>query len=188
VVITGMSNDVDRRHLSAVAAGHLHSTNMRIGSLFSGAGGLDLAVEQVFKGTVIWQCENNPDAAKVLAARFPAPNLGDITQVDWSQVPAVDVLCGGYPCQPFSAAGRRKGTNDQRNLWPYFAEAIRVLRPRYAVLENVPGHRSLGLDSVLGDLASLRYYTKWCSFRASDIEAAHKRERVFILAADTGHR
>jgi DNA (cytosine-5)-methyltransferase 1 len=133
---------------------------MRIGSLFSGAGMLDCAVEQVFDATTAWHCELDPAASKVLAHRWPGvPNLGDITAIDWErdfawkkrgEVPsaAVDVLCGGYPCQPFSAAGRRKGTNDERHLWPYFAEAIRCLRPRFVVLENVAGHRSMGFDRV----------------------------------------
>jgi len=159
---------------------------MRIGSLFSGAGGLDMAVEEVFGGEVIWQCELDKAASKVLAYRYPcAPNLGDITAVDWSTVETPDVLCGGYPCQPFSAAGQRKGTDDDRHLWPYFANAIRHLRPRFAVLENVAGHRSMGFDSVLADLAEARYDAQWCSVRASDVGAPHRRERLFILASDT---
>lgn len=159
---------------------------MRIGSLFSGVGGLDLAVEAVFGGRTVWHCEQDQAASKVLAYRWPGvPNLGDITAVDWSQVEPADVLCGGYPCQPFSAAGRRKGTSDDRHLWPYFAEAIRCLRPRFVVLENVAGHRSMGFDSVLGDLASMRFDAQWCSVRASDVGAPHRRERLFVLAADT---
>lgn len=159
---------------------------MRIGSLFSGAGGLDRAVEAVFGGCTVWHCEQDPAASKVLAYRWPGvPNLGDITAVDWSQVEPADVLCGGYPCQPFSAAGRRKGTSDDRHLWPYFAEAIRCLRPRFVVLENVAGHRSMGFDSVLGDLASMRFDAQWCSVRASDVGAPHRRERLFVLATDT---
>lgn len=159
---------------------------MRVGSLFSGAGGLDLAVEQVFGGRTVWHCEQDAAASAVLAYRWPGvPNLGDITTVDWSAVEPADVLCGGYPCQPFSAAGRRKGTSDDRHLWPYFAEAVRCLRPRFVVLENVAGHRSMGFDSVLGDLASMRFDAQWCSVRASDVGAPHRRERLFVLAADT---
>ena len=92
------------------------------------------------------------------------------------------------PCQPFSAAGQRKGTDDERHLWPYFAEAIRVLRPRYVFLENVAGHRSMGFGSVLGDLAAMRYDAQWCSVRASDVGAPHRRERLFVLATDTQRR
>lgn len=156
---------------------------MRIGSLFSGAAGLDRAVAEVFGGDVIWFSEIDKAASKVLAHRFPGvPNLGSITEIDWAAVPAVDVLCGGYPCQPFSHAGQREGVNDERHLWPYFAEAIRRIRPRYAVLENVAGHRSMGFDSVLADLAEMRYDAQWCSVRASDVGAPHQRERLFVLA------
>jgi len=159
---------------------------MRIGSLFSGAGGLDLAVREVFSGDVVWHSELDPAASKVLAHHYPAvPNLGDVTAVDWTAVEPVDVMCGGYPCQPFSVAGQREGTIDERHLWPYFAEAIRRVRPRYVVLENVAGHRSMGFDSVLGDLASMRFDAQWCSLRASDVGAPHRRERLFILATDT---
>ena len=162
---------------------------MRTGSLFSGAGGLDMAVEAVFGATTAWHCELNPAASKVLAHRFPSvPNLGDITtigkhpKVGWDYVEPVDILCGGYPCQPFSTAGQRKGTADERHLWPYFAEAIRGLRPRFVVLENVAGHRSMGFDSVLADLAAIGYDAQWCSLRASDVGAPHRRERLFVLA------
>lgn len=162
---------------------------MRYGSLFSGAGGLDLAIEEVFGAECAWQCEYDAAASKVLAAHWPAvPNLHDVTTIDWSTVEPVDIMCGGYPCQPFSAAGQRKGTDDERHLWPYFAEAIRRVRPRYVVLENVAGHRSMGFDSVLGDLASLGYDAQWCSIRASDVGAPHRRERLFVLATDNPSR
>lgn len=160
---------------------------MRIGSLFSGAGGLDMAVEAVFGGETVWHCELDSAASKVLAARWPGvPNLGDITAVDWTAIEPVDILCGGYPCQPFSAAGQRKGTDDERNLWPYFAEAICALRPRFVVLENVAGHRSMGFDRVLGDLAEIGYDAQWSSVRASDVGAPHRRERLFVLAHPSG--
>jgi DNA (cytosine-5)-methyltransferase 1 len=113
------------------------------------------------------------------------PNLVDITEVNWANwnpLLEVDILCGGYPCQPFSAAGQRKGADDERHLWPYFAEAIRVLRPPHVVLENVAGHRSMGLDRVLADLAGIGYVGSWCSLRASDVGAPHRRERIFVLA------
>lgn len=156
---------------------------MKVGSLFSGAAGLDRAVCEVFGAEVVWHSELDPAASKVLDYRFPGvPNHGDITQIDWAAVEPVDILCGGYPCQPFSAAGQRKGTDDERHLWPYFAEAIRRVRPRYVVLENVAGHRSMGFDSVLADLAIARYDAQWCSVRASDIGAPHRRERLFIVA------
>ncbi|MDO3336385.1 DNA cytosine methyltransferase [Mycobacteroides abscessus] len=114
----------------------------RIGSLFSGAGGLDLAVEHVTGGRTVWHCEADPDAAKVLAAHWPGvPNLGDITAVDWSRVEPVEVLCGGFPCQDVSAAGRRAGLAEgtRSGLWAEMARAIEALRPALVVIENVEG-------------------------------------------------
>ena len=183
---------------------------MRIGSLFSGAGGLDMAVEEVFGGEVIWQAEVDKAASKVLAYRFPcAPNLGDITQIDWKTVEPVDVLCGGFPCQDVSAAGKRAGikAGTRSGLWSVFADAIDQLRPPLVVIENVRGllsaqaHRNVesdqavvgdgsdrpvlrALGAVLGDLADLGYDTQWTTVAASDIGAPHRRERVFILATD----
>ena len=156
---------------------------MRVGSLFSGYGGLDMAVG----GDVVWYSEIEPAACKVLAAHHPdVPNLGDIKKVDWSTVAPVDVITGGYPCQPFSNAGMRRGQEDERHLWPYVRDAISALRPRLAVLENVRGHLSLGLADVIGDLASLGYDARWGLVRASDAGAPHGRARVFIVADATG--
>lgn len=155
---------------------------MRTGSLFSGYAGLDMAVNAYFGGETAWFVEYDAAPSKILAHHWPdVPNHGDITAIDWAAVEPVDILTGGYPCQPFSAAGRRKGTTDERHLWPYVREAIRHLRPRYTVLENVAGHRSLGFDRVLGDLAEDGLHAQWCSVRASDVGACHRRERVFIL-------
>ena len=89
------------------------------------------------------------------------------------------------PCQPFSAAGKCKGTADDRHIWPHIANAIRILRPGYVFLENVPGHLSLGFGDVLGDLAEIGYDAQWTSLRASDVGACHRRERVFILGTNT---
>ncbi|UTN93662.1 DNA methyltransferase [Mycobacterium phage Yorick] len=158
---------------------------MKIGSICSGAAGLDRAVEQVFSAHTVWHCEVDPAASKVLAHHYPGvPNHGDITTINWDTVEPVDILCGGYPCQPFSHAGQRKGTNDERHIWPYVREAIRRVRPRYTVLENVAGHRSLGFDRVLGDLAEDGLHVRWTSIRASDIGAPHQRERVFLFVTD----
>ena len=146
------------------------------------AGGLDLAVEQAFGAETVWHCEINDAASKVLAHRWPdVPNHRDLTTTDWSAVEPVDILTGGYPCQPFSHAGKRKGTDDERHIWPDVREAIRRLRPRYTFLENVAGHRSLGFDRVLGDLAEDGLHVRWTSVRASDVGAPHQRERLFIL-------
>jgi len=161
----------------------------RIGSLFSGYGGLDLAALVLFPHAhIAWHCENSTAPTRILEHHWPGvPNLGDITRVDWTTVDPVDVLTGGYPCQPFSAAGRRKGSDDDRHLWPYVRDAIRQLRPRYTLLENVAGHRSLGFDRVLGDLAEDGFDAEWTSIRASDVGAPHHRERLFILVTDPAH-
>jgi len=155
---------------------------MKVGSLFSGIGGLDLGLERAGMD-VIWQSEIDPYACKVLNKHWPTvPNLGNIKEIDWSQVERPDVICGGYPCQPFSTAGKRQGEGDARHLWPWVRECIAELRPRYAVLENVRGHLSLGFGTVLGDLACIGYDTEWQVIPAAAVGAPHRRDRVFIVA------
>ena len=162
---------------------------LRIGSLFSGYGGLDIAVSRVYGGDVVWYSEIDKHACTVLADRHPGvPNLGDITAVDWAAVPPIDILTGGYPYQPFSHAGKRAGTNDERHLWPHVRDAIVALRPMVTVLENVDGHRSLGLDVVLGDLAEVGLSARWGVVRAADAGAPHGRKRVFIVVEDPTRR
>jgi len=152
---------------------------MRVGSLFSGYGGLDRAVG----GEVVWYSDIEPAACSVLAEHHPGvPNLGDIKKVDWSKVEPVDVLTGGYPCQPFSTAGVRKGADDERHLFPYVQSAIESLRPSWVVLENVRGHLTLGFRDVLSALHDVGYDARWGVVRASDARAPHRRERVFIVA------
>ena len=152
---------------------------MKVGSLFTGYGGLDTAVG----GELAWYAEIDKAACEVLAHHYPGvPNLGDITMIDWTQVEPVDVLTGGYPCQPFSHAGLRKGKNDVRHLWPHVRDAIHTLRPEYAVLENVSGHLTLGFASVLSDLATIGFDAEWGTFRASSVGAPHQRKRLFIIA------
>jgi DNA (cytosine-5)-methyltransferase 1 len=158
------------------------------GSLCTGYGGLDLAIEAVFGARPLWHFEIEPAATTVLEHHWPGfPNHHDLTTADWNELPPVDVLCGGYPCQPFSTAGRRLGAEDDRHLWPHIADALRVLRPRWAVFENVAGHVSLGFDRVLADLASLGFDAEWVTVRASDVGAPHRRERLFILARNASH-
>lgn len=159
---------------------------LRVGSLCSGYGGLELGLLSVIDAEVAWHVENDKHPSAVLDARFPGvPNYGDLTAVDWTQVEPVDWLTAGYPCQPFSHAGKRRGSKDERHLWPYIAGAVGVLRPRRVLLENVAGHVSLGLDAVLWDLAALGYDATWGVVRAADAGAPHNRARVFIAATDT---
>jgi DNA (cytosine-5)-methyltransferase 1 len=183
---------------------------MRIGSLFSGYGGLEQAVHAVLGGETAWVSDIDPGACKILAHRYPdVPNLGDITTVDWSQVEPVDVLTGGFPCQDVSSAGKRAGLNaDTRSgLWAQMARAIDELRPPLVVIENVRGllsacalselepcprclgdesqpHRPVlrALGRVLGDLAFLGYDARWGGLRAADVGAPHGRFRVFVAA------
>ena len=156
---------------------------MRIGSLFSGYGGLDIAVSSVLGGQVAWHVEYDKAPSRILEHHYPdVPNYGDVTAVDFTTIEPVDVLTGGYPCQPFSHAGLRKGTDDDRHLWPHVLRAIREMGPRLVVLENVRGHITLGFDVVLSDLADLGWSARWGIVRASDAGAPHQRARLFIVA------
>jgi DNA (cytosine-5)-methyltransferase 1 len=156
--------------------------NLKIGSLCTGYGGLDMAVEAYFNAEMVWCAENDKYASKVIAERFNKPNLGDIKQIDWASLEPIDILTAGYPCQPFSHAGQRKGENDERHIWPDILKGISILRPKYIILENVRGHLSLGFKEVLGDLAQNGYDAKWRIVRASDVGAPHQRARLFIIA------
>jgi DNA (cytosine-5)-methyltransferase 1 len=162
---------------------------LRIGSLFTGYGGLDLAVMAVLDAELAWCADNAPDASAVLAARFPAaPNLGDLIWADWDSVPPADVVTAGFPCQDISYAGRgagiEKGTRS--GLWTHIAGAIRQLRPGYVFVENVAALRTRGLGRILADLATLGYDAQWTCLRASGIGAPHPRDRAFLLAHQPG--
>lgn len=161
-------------------------------ALCAGAGGLELGVERAVAGyrTVCW-VEWELSAAGILAARMedgslaPAPIWDDVRTFDgtaWRG--SVDLVTAGFPCQPWSVAGKRQGTDDDRWLWPDIARCIREVEPRYVFLENVRGLISGdgGLSAVLGDLAGMGFDAEWCVLSAAEVGAPHKRERVFILA------
>ena len=155
---------------------------LTVGSLFSGIGGLDLGLERAGM-EVIWQSEIDPYGCRVLEKHWPeVVNHGNIKDINWRDVVRPDVICGGYPCQPFSMAGKRQGTDDPRHLWPWVRDAIVELRPRYAILENVRGHITLGLSTVLGELAAIGYNAEWQIVSAASVGAPHRRDRVIILA------
>ena len=155
---------------------------MTVGSLFSGIGGLDLGLERAGM-RVIWQSEIDPYASRVLKKHWPeVPNHGDIKSINWQEVERPEVICGGYPCQPFSTAGKRLGEEDPRHLWPWVRKAISELRPRYAILENVRGHLSMGGLAVIGELASIGYDAEWRVISAASVGANHRRDRIFIVA------
>jgi DNA (cytosine-5)-methyltransferase 1 len=155
---------------------------LTVGSLFSGIGGLDLGLERAGM-EVIWQSEIDPYACKVLSKHWPeVVNHGNIKEINWQEVEKPDVICGGYPCQPFSTAGKRRGEEDSRHLWPWVRTAISELRPRYAILENVRGHLSMGGLSVIGELASIGYDAQWRVVSAASVGANHRRDRIIIVA------
>ena len=137
---------------------------MKIGSLFSGYGGLDIAVTELTGATVVWHCEWEDAPSQILEHNFPGiPNYKDVTKVDWTQVEPVDILTGGFPCQDLSVAGKRAGLKDgtRSGLWSEFAKAIETLKPKVVVIENVRGilsaKASSGMeydDAVLAETGS----------------------------------
>ena len=161
---------------------------MRIGSLFAGIGGFDLAASWL-GWTTAWFSEIDPYASAVLQKHWPGvPNHGDITKIDFTQVEPVDMLCGGFPCQDISNAGKRAGIDGERSgLWREYARAIRELRPRYVVVENVAALSFRGLGRVLGDLAAIRYDAEWHVIPACSLGAPHERERCWIIAHPAHH-
>lgn len=161
---------------------------MNVGSLFAGIGGFDLGLERAGMRTV-WQVEQSEFCRAVLQRHFPhAERYEDVRYVGTHNLQPVDVVCGGFPCQPVSVAGRKRGQDDERWLWPEFARIIRELRPRYVVVENVPGLLNRGMADVLGDLAACGYDAEWDCLPAAAFGAPHLRDRVWLLAYPDGDR
>lgn len=161
---------------------------MQILSLCSGYGGLDLAVEKFFGAETTYWSETDSAAAKVMAARWPdASPLGDLTKLNPHELGDIDIVTAGFPCQPFSIAGLRKGNDDERAIFQYIGDIISVLRPRVVVLENVQGILTRGGPEVIGTLTHFGYDSRWLIVRASDAGAPHRRARWFCIAepADT---
>lgn len=181
----------------------------KVGALFAGYGGLEMGVGMVIQNTrTAWVAEFDKGPSKILAHRYPdAPNLGDVTKVDWSAVEPVDIITGGSPCQDLSHAGKRAGMKPgtRSGLWAAMTDAIEIIRPRLVIWENVRGALSAAattgdvefcdfcmgdgrgdpmraLGRVLGDLADLGYHASWRGIRAADVGAPHSRFRVFVLA------
>lgn len=156
---------------------------MKIGSLFSGIGGLELGLERSRLGSVSWQCEIDPFCRSVLAKHWPnVRRYEDVRAVDATS-PSVDVICGGFPCQDVSLAGKRAGLAGGRSgLWHEFARIIGELEPKIITIENVLGLRTSGLSRVLADLAALGFDAEWADLAASDVGAPHQRRRIFIVA------
>lgn len=164
-------------------------------ALFAGAGG-GLLGSRLLGWRTVGYVERDDYCQRVLAARikdgllYEAPIFGDIRSfLDQGYAGryrgVVDVVTAGFPCQPFSCAGKRAGADDERNLWPATAECLRVVRPRFALLENVPGLLTSGyFGRVLGDLAELGYDAEWMVLGADDVGAPHRRKRLWIVAMD----
>lgn len=164
-------------------------------SLCSGYGGLDLAVERLWPNTsMAWHAQYDPTdrkqyAAKIMAHHWPdAPNHGDITNINWHEVPRVNILTAGFPCQDISLAGHGAGIKEgtRSGIWANVAEAVGVLRPGLVILENSSAILTRGGRRVVGDLARLGYDARWTTLRASDVGAPHPRHRWYCVASPAG--
>lgn len=167
---------------------------MNVLSLFSGIGGIDVAVKLVLPGAkTVAYVERDKYCQVLLKARMndgsldTAPIIDDVRDASVASIPDIDIIIGGFPCQPFSFAGLRKEQQDERNLWPTFNELIRSVRPRYVFLENVPGiltsrQHEAYIYTILADLYQGGYDAEWGTLTAAAIGASHKRERWFCLA------
>lgn len=155
--------------------------------LFSGIGGFSLGLERAGLKTMAF-CEIEPFCQKILKQHWPnIPVYSDIRELIADELPdRPDVVCGGYPCQPFSVAGKRRGKADHRHLWPEMFRVIKETKPRYVIAENVAGHVKMGLDDVLSDLES-ENYTPWpFVIPACALDARHRRDRIWIVAHANG--
>jgi DNA (cytosine-5)-methyltransferase 1 len=162
--------------------------------LFSGIGGFSLGLERSQAFQTVAFCEIDPFCRKVLSKHWPkVPVYEDVTTISGEQLKRdgviVEAICGGFPCQDVSTAGARNGIEGKRSgLWSEFARLICEIRPKYVIVENVPGLLVRGMDTVLGDLAKIGYDAEWESISAASIGAPHIRERVWIVAYPQGFR
>jgi DNA (cytosine-5)-methyltransferase 1 len=161
---------------------------LRLLDLFSGIGGFSLGLERSGAFKTVAFCEIEPYCQKVLAKHWPqVPIYDDVRTITAERLTAdgitVDAICGGFPCQDISCAGKRAGIEGERSgLWFEYARIIGEFRPRYVIVENVSALLSRGLDQVLGTLASFGYDAEWHCIPASAIGAPHRRDRVWIVA------
>ena len=165
---------------------------LRVIDICAGIGGMSLGLEMTAGFETVAFVEIDPYANKILKKHWPTvPRFGDVRCVSAWNLPQCDVLAGGIPCQPHSLAGKRQGADDERDLWPEFYRLICEIRPKYAVVENVPGLRSSDhgrfFGRILRDLAQGGYDAEWISFSAADVGAPHLRERVWIMAYPASH-
>ena len=160
---------------------------LRMLDLFSGIGGFSYAGEKLVGGyeTVAF-CEYDKHAQKVLRKHWPDTEIIDDVRELANDAErfrgSVDLICGGYPCQPFSVAGVRRGDKDDRHLWPEMLRIIQAVRPTWVIGENVAGHISMGLDEVLSDLEAAGYQARCFVIPAVGADAPHKRDRCWTVA------
>jgi DNA (cytosine-5)-methyltransferase 1 len=164
---------------------------VKVLDLFSGIGGFSIGLEKAGFETVAF-CEIEEYPRAILKRHWPdVPIYGDIKQLTGEQLRAdgiiPDLICGGYPCQPFSVAGQRRGAEDDRHLWPEVHRLVTEIRPSWCIFENVAGHIKLGLDEVLSDLEGEGYAARTYNIPACGVDAPHQRQRVWIVA-HTRHR
>ena len=154
--------------------------------LCSGIGGFALGFEWAGLSRPVLFCDIEPWSRKVLAKHWPnvpiAEDVKELASDPDRNVPDCDILTAGYPCQPFSLAGERRGTEDDRHIWPYIFTIIQRKRPSWCVFENVYGHVSMGLDEVLSDLEAEGYATRTFIVPACGVDAPHRRDRLWIIA------
>jgi DNA (cytosine-5)-methyltransferase 1 len=156
---------------------------LTFGSLFAGIGGFDLGLERAGM-KCLWQVENNEYCNRVLEKHWPeVRRYGDIKAIREGELGYVDVICGGFPCQDISKAGRQAGLKGEKSsLWFEMLRVIRMVKPKYAIVENVPALSYIGLDTVLAGLASCGYNAEWNCIPACAVGAHHRRDRLFIIA------
>ena len=156
---------------------------MKVLDLFSGIGGFSLGLEWAGMSTVA-MCEKDPYCRKILAKHWPHLTIHeDIRNLDGNQyADSIDVVCGGFPCQPFSVAGKQRGSDDDRHLWPEMLRVIQESRPRWVIGENVLGFINMALDDVQADLEREHYTVRKFVLPAVAVDARHRRDRIFIIS------
>ena len=156
---------------------------LRVLDLFSGIGGFSLGLERTGGFETVAFAEIDPFCQKVLKKHWPGvPVYSDVRMLRGYMLPTIDIITGGYPCQPFSYAGKRGGEKDNRHLWPQMFRLIQECRPGWVFAENVAGHITMGLDEVLSDLESENYTSQTFVIPACATDAPHRRDRVWIVA------
>ena len=156
---------------------------MKVLDLFSGIGGFSLGLEWAGMSTVA-MCEKDPYCRKILAKHWPDLTIHeDIRNLDGKEYRnSIDLVAGGFPCQPFSVAGKRKGANDDRHLWPEMLRVIKESKPRWVIGENVFGFINMALDDVQADLEREHYEVRKFVLPAVAVDAKHRRDRIFLVA------